>query len=49
MGYNIKKIDGHLGAESVKHQTLGFGSDHDRMFCEFEPQVGLRPGNGESA
>ena len=26
---------------SVKHPTLGFGSGHDLMVCEFEPHVGL--------
>ena len=27
--------------QSVKHQTLGFGLNHDLMVCEFEPHIGL--------
>ena len=28
-------------AQSVKHQTLGFGSGHDLTGHEIEPQIGL--------
>ena len=28
-------------AQSVKHQTLDFGSDHDLMVGGFEPHIGL--------
>ena len=31
----------HLVAQSVKHPTLDFGSDHDLMVCELEPHIGL--------
>ena len=27
--------------QSVKHQTLGFGLNHDLKVCEFEPHIGL--------
>ena len=28
-------------AQSVQQLTLGFGSGHDLMVCEFEPHIGL--------
>ena len=30
------KILGHLSGQLVEHLTLGFGSGHDLMVCEFE-------------
>ena len=36
-------------AQSVKHPTLGFGSGHDLMVCEFEPLVGLHSDSAEPA
>ena len=36
-------------AQSVKHQTLDFGSGHDLMICEFEPLVGLHADGVEPA
>ena len=29
----------HLVAQSVKPQTLGFGSGHDHTVCEIEPHI----------
>ena len=28
-------------AQSVKHQTLDFGSGHDLEVCDFKPRIGL--------
>ena len=36
-------------AQSVKHPTLGFGSGHDLMVCEFEPRTGLYTDSSEPA
>ena len=35
--------------QSVKRLTLGFGSGHDLMVCEFEPLVGLCADSAEPA
>ena len=32
---------GPWGAQSIKHLTLDFSSDHDLKVHEFEPSVGL--------
>ena len=36
-------------AQSVKQPTLGFGSGHDLMVCEFEPHAGLCADSAEPA
>ena len=36
-------------AQSVKRQTLDFGSGHDLMVCGFESHVRLRTDSGEPA
>ena len=36
-------------AQSVKRPTPGFGSGHDLMVCEIEPQVGICADSEEAA
>ena len=36
-------------AQSVKHQTLDFGSSHGLVACEIEPHIGLRADRAEPA
>ena len=36
-------------AQSVKHLTLGFSSDHDLTGREFQPQIGLSADGAEPA
>ena len=40
---------GAWAAQSVKHLTLDFGSDHDFMVCEFKTHIGLCAENAELA
>ena len=46
----FKKIPGGAWvAQLVKCPTLGFGSGHDVVVCEFEPYVGLHADSAEPA
>ena len=38
-----------MGGPVRKHLTLGLGSGHDVMVCEFEPRVGLCADSVETA
>ena len=35
-------------AQSVKRQTVGFGSGHDLVVCGFEPRAGLCADSSEA-
>ena len=44
-----KRVEGHLGVQSVKRLTLDFGSGHDLTVHGFEPLIGLCAGSAEPA
>ena len=45
----LEMFKGTWVAKSVEHPTLGFGSGHNLMVCEFEPRIGLHTDTGEPA
>ena len=49
--YVFKKVSFYLGSlgGSVKCPTLGLGSGHDLIVCEFEPYIRLRADSAEPA